>query len=183
VKRTSGSARSVAIVVVFVSVCVLSSLPAAPASPLSGLMLKALDGGKVKFDYDAHRLTLVNFWATWCMPCREEMPQISKLVDKYGARGFRAIGIAMESGGGDEVKAFLGENPALGVNYPIFVGDEQTAGRFGDIVAVPTTILIDSEGKVVRMFVGVNPDFFDKVGAEIAKNLGEPASADPPSKP
>ena len=159
-----------------------SSLPAATGSSLSGLMLKGLDGGKVKFDYGSNRITLVNFWATWCMPCREEMPQISKLVDTYGDRGFKAIGIAMESGDAKEVKGFLEQNPALGANYPIFVGDQETADRFGDILAVPTSILIDSEGKVVRMFAGVNPDFLGKVGAEIAKHLDKPVGTDASSK-
>ncbi len=183
--RSSRSVWSVGFVVILSSLLLVaaSSLPAAPESPLSGLMLKGLDGGKVKFDYGANRLTLVNFWATWCMPCREEMPQISKLVDTYGNKGFRAIGIAMESGGAKDVKGFLEENPTLGANYPIFVGDQETADRFGDIEAVPTSILIDSEGKVVRMFVGVNPDFLGKVGAEIAKHLERPAGTDPPSKP
>ena len=155
----------------------MAALPAARATGTSsapGFTLQDLKGAKVSVDYGASKLTLVNFWAVWCGPCREEMPQIAKLVEKYGKQRVAAFGIAVESGEADDVKDFLdqsAEDGDLRVNYPILMGTNDTLKRFGGVQAVPTTFLIDPAGKIVKRFVGMTPGFTAKLENEIRKAL------------
>ena len=149
---------------------------AAELTRAPSLTLNDLKAAKYKIDYGSGKLTLVNFWAVWCGPCREEMPQIAKLAGKYGSQGFKAIGIAVQSGGADDVKAFLARNQAFGINYPILMGDDDTLTRFGDVQAVPTTFLVDPTGKVMKRFIGVTPGFSTKLEEEIKKALAPPES-------
>lgn len=135
------------------------------------VVLKDVSGKDFRLEYGGHGLTLVNFWAVWCLPCREEMPQIARLTKKYKGKGFRAIGVALESGDAADVKSFLEKNAAWGVDYPILMGNGETAGRFGSVSVVPTTYLIDSKGKVVGTFVGITSDFSAKIEARIEKHL------------
>src|SRR5262245_60902858 len=142
---------------------------ASPAAPQKApaVKLKDVDGKAVQVDYKAHKLTLVNFWATWCVPCREEMPQIARLVEAHKARGLHAYGIALESGKPEDVKRFLEKNPDIRANYPILIGDDDVVEKFDGVEVVPTTFLIDPSGAIVKRYVGVTPDFFDKVGRDI----------------
>lgn len=152
-----------------------------PGSPVHGaepalqipadLRVSELSGKVSRLDFTASKLTLVNFWATWCMPCREEMPEIVKLLKKHGNGGFRAVGIALESGEPADIKAFLEENKSLGITYPIYVGDDAVSEAFGGIEMVPTTYLVNQRGQVVKRYLGVNERFAERVGAEIKKAL------------
>jgi thiol-disulfide isomerase/thioredoxin len=137
------------------------------APPLS---LASIDGEMADIDYREAPVTLVNFWATWCLPCREEMPQIEALVREYGKRGFRAVGIAMESGEAQEVRDFL-EDGKFGLSYPILLGNDEISDAFGGIEIVPTTFLVGRGGRVLGRLLGVTEDFEKKVGAELEKFL------------
>ena len=162
-------------------VLIATSAPrAAELTRAPDVTLIDLKGAKVQIDYRGGKLTLVNFWAVWCGPCREEMPRIAKLVEKYGKQGFQAVGIAVQSGESADVKAFLDENKDFGINYPILMGDDGTLLRFGDVQAVPTTFLIDPTGKVVRRFLGVTPGFSIKLEDEIKKTLAPPTETKVP---
>jgi len=152
-----------------------------PAQAVSSLTLDDLEGRKVKMDFSAARVTLVNFWATWCMPCREEIPEIARLVSEYGGKGLQVFGVAMESGEPVEVKDFLERNKAFGVNYPMLVGTDTVADAFGGVMAVPTTYLLDARGKVLKTFVGSTRDFHAKMSAEIGSTLKAPATQTRPS--
>jgi thiol-disulfide isomerase/thioredoxin len=166
--------HALVIPVAFISIiCGVAAVGAGELTQAPELVLKDPKGAPFKLEYKSSKLTLVNFWAVWCVPCREEMPQIAKLAEKYGPMGFRSIGIAMESGGVAEVKSFLDENRSLGINYPILVGDDVAAEKFGDIQVVPTTYLIDSNGKIVAKYLGVTTNFLNQVGGQIRKYLSE----------
>ena len=103
-------------------------------------------------DYDG-RVTLVNFWATWCAPCVEEMPMLSALHDKYGPRGFSVVGIALDEP--ERAAAFARE---LGVSYPILVGQADvvvTGRRYGNATGMlPYSVLIDTAGVVRWTYLG-----------------------------
>ena len=173
ITKTAGAA----LVTLFcMTIPTLAELTHAPA-----LTLADLKGSKVNVDYRAGKLTLVNFWAVWCGPCREEMPHIARLFGKYGKQGFQAVGIAVQSGEPSDVKEFLEQNKDYGINYPILMGVDETLTRFGDVQAVPTTFLIDPTGKVVRRFIGVTPGFAVKLEDEISKALTSKPSE--PSNP
>jgi peroxiredoxin len=99
------------------------------------------------------KVLLVNFWATWCPPCREEIPGFIKLQSQYGAKGLQIIGVAVDDR--DAVRKFVHEH---GMNYPVLVGDEDgTLSReYGnDIGALPYTILIDRHGRIIATHRGL----------------------------
>lgn len=93
------------------------------------------------------KVLVINFWATWCPPCLEEIPHFIKLQDKYGHQGLQFVGIALE--GVDEVIGFANEQ---GINYPLLVGEQEViklAGKFGNrIGGLPYTVIIDREGHI-----------------------------------
>jgi len=143
------------------------------------LKLPGLDGKEVEVKYGDARITLVNFWATWCLPCREEIPAIDRLFLKYRERGFRAAGVALQSGDPATVKDFL-EERKIKPAYPILMGTEELAAVYGDIEIVPTTYLIGPGGEVLKTYFGVTADFEKGVGAEIEKVLGRTAALGAP---
>ncbi len=95
-------------------------------------------------DYDGF-ITLVNFWATWCKPCVEEMPMLTRLQQKFGHRGFTVVGIAL-----DDAERAAEFAASLGVSYPILVGQTEivlTGRRYGNVTGLlPYSVLIDSNG-------------------------------------
>ena len=100
------------------------------------------------------KVTVVNFWATWCTPCREEIPDFVKLQDEYRDRGVRFVGIAAEKA--DKVPAFIKE---YGINYPILVGDAaaiELSRKLGDKAGgLPFTVIVDSNGTLVHRELGI----------------------------
>lgn len=182
--RLPTNRKFVTVALAVAAVCMASPAhaPRATAGALKApeVTLPDLNGGKVTLNYKSARVTLVNFWAVWCFPCREEMPQITRLMEKYGKQGLKAYGIALDSGSPADVKEFLEGHKELKVSYPILLGEDDTAFQFGDIMAVPTTFLVDPAGKVLKTYVGVHSRFFEEVGAEIDKQI---AAAAPPAVP
>lgn len=94
---------------------------------------------------------LINFFATWCPPCRKEIPSLVTLQKKYGPRGFAVVGISTDEGGSALVARFAEK---MGVNYPVLLGDPQTMKNFGGIIGIPTTFLVNSQGIIVRRYEG-----------------------------
>ena len=97
---------------------------------------------------------LVNFWATWCGPCIEEMPELSELHKEYADQGFSVIGISLDVDGPEVVKPFLEAYP---VSYPVLLDDNTVADQFGGVWGLPVSFLVDREGNIVRRFIGIFP--------------------------
>ncbi len=121
----------------------------APYGPYA-FSVQTIDGRPIRLaDYQG-RVTLVNFWATWCAPCRLETPALVRMHKKYGDRGFSVIGIAVQSGE-EEVREFVKE---FSVPYAIAVDqDNAIASRYG-LFAVPTSFLFSPQGKLLQAFTG-----------------------------
>jgi cytochrome c biogenesis protein CcmG/thiol:disulfide interchange protein DsbE len=124
-----------------------------------------LDGREIKLTDLKGKVVLVNFWATWCEPCRIEIPWMIEFQQKYGPRGFTVVGVSMDEGGKKVVAPWIAEErfdvngQPMAVNYPIVLGNDEVADAFGGLIGFPTSVLISRDGKVVQKYVGlVNHD-------------------------
>lgn len=97
-------------------------------------------------------VVLLNFWATWCAPCRVEIPMFVRLQQAYRDRNFVVLGIALDEEGWSVVRPYM---DAKKINYPIIVGDDRIADLFGGLKAVPTTLIIDRQGRVASTHIGL----------------------------
>jgi cytochrome c biogenesis protein CcmG/thiol:disulfide interchange protein DsbE len=134
-----------------------AAAPAAPAGLLKtapDFELTDLNGKLVRLSDSKGTVRLVDFWATWCAPCREEIPMFRDLSDAYGAKGFNLVGIAMDNEGLSVVKPFVEENH---VTFLTLLGNEAVATSYGPLVGFPSKFLIDREGKIVASWVGPVP--------------------------
>ena len=114
----------------------------------------SLEGKTVAMKDLANKVVVVDFWATWCPPCREEIPHLNRLYAELKGKGFEIVGISMDHEGTDVVKEFARE---LRIEYPIVMGDEKDAEAFGGIMGLPTTFIIDRSGNIVKKYVGLPP--------------------------
>jgi len=120
------------------------------------------NGARIDLASFRGKVVLLDFWATWCDPCRYEIPWFMDMERKQKDRGFAVLGVSMDDDGWEVVKPFIAQ---LGVNYRILVGTDETAQLYGGIDALPTTFLIDREGKIAFVHVGLGNrrDFEDVV--------------------
>lgn len=98
------------------------------------------------------KVVLLNFWATWCGPCRIEIPWLIEFQQAYRDRGFVVLGVAMDDDGWNSVTPYIGENK---INYRVMVGDDKIAALYGGIESLPTTLMIDKSGRVTATHVGL----------------------------
>ena len=131
--------------------------------------LKDLEDHDVTLSQFKGKVVLVNFWATWCGPCKIEIPWLIELQDKYGTRGFTVVGVAMDEEGKGAVAPFVQKErfkvrgTPQSMSYPIVLGNDATADKFGGLVGFPTSVLISRDGRVVKRVDGlVSYDEIDK---------------------
>lgn len=109
-----------------------------------------LAGRQVRLADYRGKLVLLNFWATWCAPCRKEMPLFSKWQRDYGAQGLQVVGVSMDDDVAS-VKQLLAQRP---VQYPIVMGDAKLGEQFGGVLGLPLSFLIDARGRIVSRYQG-----------------------------
>ena len=114
--------------------------------------LPALDGKTMRLSDLRGKAVLLNFWATWCGPCKIEMPWFVDLQKQYGAQGLQIVGVAMDDASKEDISKFAKD---MGVNYPILIGKESVGDQYGGIPALPETFLIGRDGKVVDRIIGL----------------------------
>lgn len=124
----------------------LADLGAAPE-----FALRTLDGGELTAAALKGKVVVVDFWATWCPPCVDEIPGYIELQKKHGEAGLVIIGVSFDRRGADHVRKFAGR---MGVNYALVMGGDEIAELFGGFDALPTTFLIDREGRLRHRKVG-----------------------------
>jgi len=116
--------------------------------------LTDVNGVTVHLSDSKGTVRLVDFWTTWCAPCREEIPMFKELHAAYAQKGFTLVGIAMDDEGLAKVKPFVEENK---LPYLTLIGTEPVAASFGGVVGFPTKFLVDRDGKIVEFWVGPVP--------------------------
>ena len=114
--------------------------------------LPALDGKNLKLSDLRGKAVLLNFWATYCGPCKIEMPWFVELQKEYGPQGFQIIGVAMDDASLEDIAKFAKE---MGVNYPILLGKESVGQSYGGVSVLPTTFFLDRDGKLIAREFGL----------------------------
>jgi peroxiredoxin len=114
--------------------------------------LESLDGKTTRLSDYRGKAVLLNFWATWCGPCKIEMPWFVDLQNQYASRGLQIVGVAMDDGSKEDIAKFAKD---MGVNYPILIGKESVGDEYGGVPALPQTFLIARDGKIVDKIVGL----------------------------
>ena len=114
--------------------------------------LKDVNGKVVKLSDYKGKVVLLNFWATWCGPCKIEIPWFKEFETTYKNQGFAVLGVAMDDDGWEAVKPYLTDKQ---VNYRVVVGNDQVSMLYGDVESLPTTFVIDREGRIASMHIGL----------------------------
>jgi thiol-disulfide isomerase/thioredoxin len=129
--------------------------------PAPVVHFKDLEGKDTSLgDYNG-KVVLVNFWATWCDPCREEIPWLIDMQQKYADKGFTVLGVAMDEEGKKVVAPYVSNehfdvnSQKLTMNYPIVIGNDEIAEKFGGLLGYPTSVLISRDGKQVKRITGI----------------------------
>jgi thiol-disulfide isomerase/thioredoxin len=142
---------------------------AAPGAEVS-VTLPGLDGMDATIAQYKGKVVLVNFWATWCQPCRVEIPWLIEFNQRYGPKGLVILGVSMDDGGKKVVEPFV-KNQVFQVNghpgtmdYKIVLGNDNVADKFGGLLGLPTSFLYARDGRKVRTIVGL-ADYPDIVKA------------------
>ena len=134
--------------------------------------LQSIDGKTVRLLDFRGKTVLLNFWATYCAPCRIEMPWFVELQDRYASEGLQVVGVAMDDASPDDIEKFASE---LGVNYSILVGEETVGNAYGGVQFLPSTFYIGRDGKVVGKVFGLKTK--NEIEENIKKTLAHPVTS------
>ena len=137
--------------------------------PETTLAIPALDGSQATIAQYKGKVVLVNFWATWCQPCKIEIPWLIEFNEKYGPKGLVILGVAMDDEGKKAVEPFVQKQqftvngqPAQ-MNYTILLGSDKIADKFGGLIGLPTSVLYSRDGKKIKTIIGlINYDDLSK---------------------
>lgn len=110
------------------------------------------NGASVKLSDYKGKVVLLNFWATWCGPCKIEIPWFMQFEKSYKDRGFMILGVSMDQDGWNAVRPFLSRIP---INYPVMIGDDRLAELYGGVDSLPSTFLIDRHGAIAFTHSGL----------------------------
>jgi len=133
--------------------------------------VKGIDGSTVNLANARGKVVLLNFWATWCGPCRMEVPDLVELQKKYQDR-LQVIGLVVDDTDDDAIRKFA---KRYGINYPVAMATDEMRAQFGGVPALPTSFMIDTQGHVVQKHIGLrNPELYE---LEVRALLGLPINA------
>lgn len=146
---------------------------AASAGPISGVApgftLSSRSGESVALADLKGQVVMVNFWATWCAPCRQEMPHLEALYQRYSPLGFTLLGVNVEEDSSG-AEAWLAETP---VSFPILFDTQNNVTALYDVIAMPSTVLIDRQGNLRYLHHGYKPGYENEYQTQIRALIRE----------
>ena len=143
-------------IVIACLLCLVGLNPANAASvsgPAPNFTLKSLTGKNLKLSEMTGNVVLINFWASWCGPCRQEMPLLNDLHNKYGPLGFTVLGVNVEEQS-DAARGFINDFP---VDFPVLLDNTNQVSKMYNVVAMPTTVVVDRDGNMRFLHKGYKP--------------------------
>jgi peroxiredoxin len=120
------------------------------SSPAPDFTLPSMEGRNLRLQELRGQVVLLNFWATWCGPCRQEMPHLNRLYDKYRASGFTLLGVNID----DDTRRAGDLATKLGLRFPVLFDTEKRVSRLYDVGSMPATVLVDRDGRVRHIHRG-----------------------------
>jgi len=135
-----------------VGLLVASCAPAKKKAP--DFNLTDMNGKPVRLSDYQGKVVILDFWATWCGPCRRGIPDLNALYSDYRGKGLEILGIAVDEGGKEMVQQGMQEH-SITIGYPILIGTAEVQKSYGGIEAIPTTFILDKEGNIVAKYVGL----------------------------
>jgi thiol-disulfide isomerase/thioredoxin len=112
----------------------------------------SLDGGTINLSDFRGRVVIVDFFASWCRPCRDAVPKLNRLLDQYAGKGLSVVGYSVDAGGRIAVRPWVAQNR---VNFPVAMGTAQEAKRIAQVNNLPTTIVVSPDGRLVQKWEGI----------------------------
>jgi len=161
-----GSLRAIACAVLAV-VAGTASSAIAPATTAPDFTLHAMGGPNLRLKEQRGRVVMVNFWATWCAPCRQEMPHLNRLYEKYRGAGFVLLGVNVD----DDTSKAAEVAAKLGVTFPVLLDTEKSVSKLYDVSTMPSTMIIDRDGKVRYVHRGYLAGYEDNYEKQIRELL------------
>ncbi len=146
------------------------------SGPAPDFTLQSLDGQSMRLSDLRGKAVLLNFWATWCSPCKIEMPWFIELQKQYGAQGLQIVGVAMDDSSKEDIAKFAKD---MGVNYPVLLGKEAVGEAYGGVPALPESFFIGRDGKIVDKIIGLRgkADIEDSIKKALDTQAGNSQSA------
>jgi len=131
------------------------ALATAQATPAPDFTLRTLEGPAMRLAEQRGQVVLVNFWASWCAPCKLEMPHLNRLADKYRDTGVVLLAVNVD----DDPKKAEAEARKLGIRFPVLLDTAKAASKAYQLQAMPTTVLVDRDGRMRHVHLGYRPGF------------------------
>ena len=129
--------------------------------------LRSMSGPNLRLAEQRGRVVMVNFWATWCGPCRQEMPQLDRLYQKYKSSGFVLLGVNVD----EDVRKATDVAAKLGVTFPVLLDTDKAVSKLYDLSTMPSTVIIDRDGKVRYLHRGYLAGYEDNYDKQIRELL------------
>jgi len=143
---------------------------AVPQTAAPDFTLRTMDGKNLRLQEQRGRVVMINFWATWCAPCRQEMPHLAKLYDKYRGSGFELLAVNVDE---EQAKA-MGLAQKLNLKFPVlFDGEKKQVSGLYDLKAMPSTVIIDRDGRVRYVHRGYRDGYENTYDQQIRDLLKE----------
>jgi peroxiredoxin len=140
------------------------------SGPAPGFTLQSRDGGQVSLASQQGNVVMINFWATWCVPCRQEMPHLQALYDRYSSLGFELLAVNVEKNNAEGARKWLEETP---VTFPVLFDPNNEVTKLYKVQTMPTTVLIGRDGTMRFIHHGYKPGYENEYQTQVRALLRE----------